>query len=117
MSDELEGARTRKRQTEDRAKMYYDKIRKQEAEVADLQQDLTLNQRKLSDLQRQKQEMDRRMAEVQGSLDGTNRTINLIQKDMDSHKQTIATDHAEMERLNAEVQQLDGRIAGLMRKR
>jgi hypothetical protein len=54
VSDELDSAREKKRQTEERAKQYYDKIRKQEAEVAELRKELTSSQSKLGDLQRQK---------------------------------------------------------------
>jgi chromosome segregation ATPase len=50
VSDELNSAREKKRQTEEKAKQYYDKIRKQEAEVAKLRKELTSSQSKLGDL-------------------------------------------------------------------
>lgn len=117
VSDELDSARERKRQNEERAKAYYDKIRKQEAEVEDLQRQLTLNQRNLAELQRQKSDLDRLMGNLQHNVDTTNRTIDSLQRDLDSHKQSISADQVEMEKYNSQVQQLDHVIADLMRRR
>jgi chromosome segregation ATPase len=117
VSDELVSARERKRQNEERAKAYYDKIRKQEAEVADLQKQLTLNQRNLADLQRQKSDLDKQMSNLQHNIDATNHTIDSLQRDLDGHKQNISADQTEMEKYNSQVQQLDHVIADLMRRR
>ncbi|MGP8124921.1 MAG: hypothetical protein ACLQEQ_03515 [Nitrososphaerales archaeon] len=117
MSDELVSAREKKRQTEERAKQFYDKITKQEAEVADLRRELASSQNRLADLQRQKSEMDKRMSELQNNLDAMNRAMNSLQRNIENHRQSIAADHIEMERFNAEVQRLDHVIADLMRRR
>lgn len=117
VNDELDSARERKRQNEERAKQYYDKIRKQESEAADLKKQLTLSLRRLAELQQQKSDLDRRMNELQNNIDGTNHTVSSLQKDIDGHKQSIAADQTEMEKYNAVVQQLDHVIADLMRRR
>lgn len=117
VSDELDTARERKRQTEERAKQYYDRIRRQEAEVAELQRTLKASQERMAELQRQKTDLDKRMAELQKNIDLTNHTNGSLQRDIENHRQGIAADQVQMEKYNSEVQQLDHLIAGLMRRR
>ncbi len=117
MSDELDSARERKRQSEERAKQYYDKIRGMEAEMANLGRQLTESQQRLAELQRQKAEMDKRMGDLQNNITMTNRTVSSLQSNIETHKQGIAADQVEMEKHNTEVQKLDHVIADLMRRR
>jgi hypothetical protein len=57
------------------------------------------------------------MADLQRSIDGTIHMNNSVQREIDNHKLNIAADQAQMEKYNAEVQQLDHVIADLMRRR
>lgn len=115
--DELSSARERKRQSEERARLYFEKIRKAEAEVADYQRELTAGQQRLAELLRQKADLDRRMGELTNNITGAKQGVETLQRNISSHKLMIAADQAEMEKHNAEVQRLDHTIADLMRRR
>lgn len=116
-TDELTSARERKRLSEERAKLYYEKVRRAEMEVANFQREFTVGQQRLGELQRQKSELDARMSDLTNNITATKQTLATLQRNIDSNKRAIAADQVEMEKHNAEVQRLDHAIADLMRRR
>ena len=117
MGYELEGARERKRNNEAKAKELYDKVRRQEQEMGDLQRQLADTQKQYSDLSSQKADMDSRMRQLTTRMDATNRSLTNLKTQVASKKQSIDRDQAEMVDFQESVVRLDREIGELMKRR
>ncbi len=117
MSYQLTGAQERRRNNEARANEYYEKVRKQEQELRDLQTRLGNTEKQYSDQQATKSEMDGRMRLLMTNMDQTNRSINDLKNQITGKKQSIERDQGEMEKYQEEVVRLDREIGELMKQR
>ncbi|MDG6981641.1 MAG: hypothetical protein JRN51_11100 [Nitrososphaerota archaeon] len=117
MSYQLSGAQERRRNNEAKANEFYEKVRKQEQELRDLQSKLATTEKLYADYQAQKNELDSRMRILASSMDTTNRGLADLKNQITSKKQGIERDQAEMDRFQSEVVRLDREIGELMRNR
>ena len=117
MGYQLSGAQERRRNNEAKANEFYEKVRKQEQELRDLQAKLGTTEKLYSDYQAQKAEMDSRMRLLTSNMDATNRTIADLKNQITGKKQNIERDQSEMDRFQNEVVRLDREIGEMMRNR
>ena len=117
MGYELEGARERKRNNEAKAKEFYDKVKRQEQEMRDLQRQLADTEKQYSDLKAQKAEMDSRMRALATKMDATSRALTNLKTQVATKKQNIDRDQADMQEFQESVVKLDREIGELMKRR
>jgi len=117
VSYQLSGAQERRRNNEARANEYYEKVRKQEQELRDLQGKLGNTEKQYADLQTQKSEIDGRLKQLAASMDSTNRALADLRTQITGKKQAIERDQAEMAKYQDEVVRLDREIGELMKRR
>ena len=117
VSYQLSGAQERRRNNEARANEYYEKVRKQEQELRDLQTKLGNTEKQYADLQAQKSEVDGRLRQLATSMDSTSRAIADLRSQITGKKQAIERDQAEMAKYQDEVVKLDREIGELMKRR
>ena len=117
MSYQLTGAQERRRNNEAKANEYYERVRKQEQELRDLQALLGNTEKQYADLQAQKSDMDGRMRALMTTIDQSGRSISDLRNQMAGKKQSIERDQGEMEKYQSEVVRLDREIGELMKRR
>jgi len=117
VSYQLTGAQQRRRNNEAKANEYYEKVRKQEQELRDLQAKLGNTEKQYADLQAQKSEIDGRLRQLATSMDSTNRVLADLRTQVTGKKQAIERDQAEMAKYQDEVVRLDREIGELMKRR
>ena len=117
VSYQLSGAQERRRNNEARANEFYEKVRKQEQELRDLQAKFGNAEKQYADLQAQKSEIDGRLRQLANSMDTTNRALADLKTQIAGKKQSIEKDQAEMAKYQDEVVRLDREIGELMRRR
>jgi chromosome segregation ATPase len=117
VSYQLSGAQERRRNNEARANEYYEKVRKQEQDLRDLQAKLGSTEKQYADLQAQKSEIDGRLRQLATTMDSTNRALVDLRTQITGKKQAIEKDQAEMAKYQDEVVRLDREIGELMKRR
>ena len=117
MSYQLSGAQERRKNNEGKANEYYEKVRKQELELRDLQSKLGSTEKQYADLQAQKSEIDGRLRQLSTSMDSMNRALADLRTQISGKKQAIERDQAEMAKYQDEVVRLDREIGELMKRR
>jgi chromosome segregation ATPase len=117
VSYELTGAQERRRNNEAKANEYYERVRKQEQELRDLQTKLGGTEKQYADLQAQKSQMDDRMRQLTATMDATNRAMAELKAQIAGKRQGVERDQIEMEKYQNEVVRLDREIGELMKQR
>jgi chromosome segregation ATPase len=117
VSYDLAGAQERKRNSEAKAKEYYQKVVRQEQELRDLQKQAAATEKQAAELQRQKAEMEGRLRDLSGRLEATNQSLSSLRSQATTKKQSIQKDQSEMESYQDEVVRLDRQIGELMKRR
>ncbi len=117
MSYQLTGAQERRKNNESRANEYYERVRKQEQELRDLQAKLGNTEKQYADLQSEKSEMDGRMRILMTTIDQTGRSVSDLKNQITTKKQSIERDQSEMNKYQEEVVRLDREIGELMKRR
>jgi len=117
VSYQLSGAQERRRNNEAKASEYYEKVRKQEQELRDLQTKLGNTEKQYADMQSQKSEIDSKLRQLATSMDSTNRALADLRTQISGKKQAIERDQVEMAKYQDEVVRLDREIGELMKRR
>ena len=117
MSYQLTAVQERRKKNEARANEFYEKVRRQEQELRDLQAKLGSAEKQASDLQTQKADMDNKMRLLVSNMDANNKAMGDLRSQITGKKQSIERDQGEMEKYQNEVVKLDREIGELMRKR
>jgi chromosome segregation ATPase len=86
VSYQLSGAQERRRNNEAKANEFYERVRKQEQELRDLQAKLGNTEKQYADLQVQKSEIDDRLRQLASSMDSTNRALADLRTQIASKK-------------------------------